>query len=626
MNVIRLIAVGVALLIGAFSMRTANAADLCRHNRHSVAVVIGNKDYQRSIPEVPFAHNDAEAIKKFLVERLCYRKGNIIHVKNATFGNLINIFGDRTNPEGTIWNWVRKGRSNVFVYYSGHGAPDIRTGDGFLVPVDGNPDNPNVGLSLQTLVANLKLLKSERIGRKRRVTLVLDACFSGKEASGKALIKGSFTGWRPKRPDPGDDILQFTAAAADQIARWDEKRKHGLFTRAFLDALSGEADRSDFGNGDGTVTPDEMTEFIRDEVAYLARRRYHDDQTPELPDVDRIPWSLKVIEPAAKTTKTIRESEPKTQKSKAPKPKKLSAADLNKLGYDANKRKDYREAVGYYRQAAELGDANAMGNLARKYYTGRGVKKDRSEAFRWYEKAAELGNTESAASLGWLYYKGYGIKKDYAQALKWSRKAADKEHPYALTNLGLQYELGRGVSRDYGKAMELYRRSAKKNHARAMRYVGDLYKEGKGVPKNENTAADWYDRAIELGDTRAMNSLARLLLSSKSVPRDYVRARELFERAARGGVDVAWNNLGYMHMKGYGGSKDPAYAATLVAKALKAGNSFTVRQMSTNSKAWSESFRRELQRILRDEGVYSGPIDGSFGSSTVSAIKRYVGK
>ena len=39
-------------------------------NKDAVAVIIGNKDYIGSVPDVDFAHNDAEAIKRFVIDVL----------------------------------------------------------------------------------------------------------------------------------------------------------------------------------------------------------------------------------------------------------------------------------------------------------------------------------------------------------------------------------------------------------------------------------------------------------------------------------------------------------------------------------------------------------------------------
>jgi len=50
------------------------------------------------------------------------REGNIIHVKDATGAQMTRIFGSATDFRGQLFDWVKAGRSKVYVYYSGHGA------------------------------------------------------------------------------------------------------------------------------------------------------------------------------------------------------------------------------------------------------------------------------------------------------------------------------------------------------------------------------------------------------------------------------------------------------------------------------------------------------------------------
>ena len=302
------------------------------------------------------------------------------------------------------------------------------------------------------------------------------------------------------------------------------------------------------------------------------------------------------------------------------------AADvMNQRGYTANQRKDYKEAVRWYRKAAELGHAHAMGNLARKYYRGIGVPKDHREAFRWYRKSAEKDVLDSVASLGWLYYQGQGVPRDYAEALKWTRKAAEKDNPHALANLGLHYYYGHGVGRDYREAMKWYRKSADKGHGRAMHFIAGLYASGKGVTKNLRTAADWYEKATAKGYLTSAISLGNMYVNGEGVQTNYLRGFELYKKA-EGHDPVVWNNLAYLYATGLGTRKDAKKAAELVVKALESGNDFTVKQMSENAGAWGRPFRLELQKLLRDRGFYKGAIDGAFGSGTVSAIRQAAGK
>lgn len=60
-------------------------------------------------------------------------------------------------------------------------------------------------------------------------------------------------------------------------------------------------------------------------------------------------------------------------------------------------------------------------------------------------------------------------------------------------------------------------------------------------------------------------------------------------------------------------------------KALRAGATFSRNQMRDNSANWSLSFRKALQKRLVDQKLYSGPIDGGFGTQTQAAIDGIFG-
>lgn len=632
MKIDKFILSAVFLFACSFAPDAHSATDLCAENHHSVAVLIGNKDYRRNIPEVPFAKNDAEAIKKFLIDRLCYREGNIIHLENATYGDFINTFGDTDSPDGTLWNWVRPGRSNVFVYYSGHGAPDIRTGDGFLVPVDGDPDNPKVGLSLQTLVTNLKVLKDQRVGDGRDVTLVLDACFSGKEGTGKALIKGSFSGWKPRRPDTGDSIIRFSAAAADEIARWDEDRKLGLFTRVFLDAVAGKADEpAGFGDGDGVVTPDELSRYIGDEVAYFARRRYRTDQTPELPAAERIRWRLAIdadvpdrppvhecdrlaadpddIEKVA-TGVVLHEMQASAalracQAAIAEHPDAMRfqfqhARALEALGqydkaqnlYRSLEEHDYaqamfrlgvnyefgfgsaamdlNEAIHWYGRAAEMGNFKALDMLAKKYLYGIDVPENPAEAVRWYRLAVDKGSASAMVELATIYRWGwYGVEQDVAEALRLRRKAAALGDAKAMYELAGMYDYDSGVPRDEKEAVRWYRAASENGHSSAMHILAKRYSEGRGIAKNDAEAVRWLRKSSDLGNPYAMLDLGKYFQEGRGVVRDDKAAFRWFKKAAESDVLESYVSIGLAYYKGVGVEKNETEAANWFLKAAE---------------------------------------------------------
>jgi hypothetical protein len=110
----------MAVVLAQAALAGAMAAPL---NKDAVAVIIGNKDYKGRTPDVDFAHNDANAMRKFVVDVLGYRDGNIIDLRDATKSEIEAVFGNKDNPEGKLHDWIRPKRSDVVVFYSGHGVP-----------------------------------------------------------------------------------------------------------------------------------------------------------------------------------------------------------------------------------------------------------------------------------------------------------------------------------------------------------------------------------------------------------------------------------------------------------------------------------------------------------------------
>jgi hypothetical protein len=245
-------------------------------NRHGVAVIIGNKTYSDQIPAVEFAHNDADAMKAYVTDVLGYRPGNIIDLRNATKAQLEATFGNDKSYKGQLFNWVRAGISDVVVFYSGHGVPGLKDRRGYLLPSDGRANLAELtGYPLDTLLGNL-----EKISAKS-MTVIMDACFSGNTPKG--FVAKEFSGISVKpRTTKRRSITLPTAARGDQVASWDTRAKHGLFTSHLLAALRGKADGKDYGNGDGKVTLGEVKNYLDDEMTYQARRRYNRDQNPTI--------------------------------------------------------------------------------------------------------------------------------------------------------------------------------------------------------------------------------------------------------------------------------------------------------------------------------------------------------
>lgn len=245
-----------------------------------IAVIIANADYgrlARDIPNVVPAYADAEGFRRYAIQTLGVREGNIILLKDATGAQITRVFGSDTNPRGQLADWIRPSRSRVHVYYAGHGAPGGVGGSAYLVPVDADAARIELnGYPLETLYRNLARLPAVS------VTVVLEACFSGNSQAGRVQPAASDIVPAAKPVPIPPNITVISAGASNQIASWEEDRAHGLFTKYFLKAMSGEADRPPYGNGDGTVDWQEARAYLTETVTYHARRYYGRDQTPEI--------------------------------------------------------------------------------------------------------------------------------------------------------------------------------------------------------------------------------------------------------------------------------------------------------------------------------------------------------
>jgi TPR repeat protein len=180
------------------------------------------------------------------------------------------------------------------------------------------------------------------------------------------------------------------------------------------------------------------------------------------------------------------------------------------LAFGLGVAKDPKNAVVWYRKAADAGERNAMNNLGAMYEGGDGVAKDYLQAIAWYHKAADAGASRAMTNLGDIYANGNGVPKDYSQAVVWYRKAANAGDTRAMADLGLMYELGNGVGKDYGQAVNLYRKSAEGAYPPGMFCLAGMYEYGRGVAADREKAVFWYQKAAAAGSREGRAALDRL--------------------------------------------------------------------------------------------------------------------
>ena len=122
------------------------------------------------------------------------------------------------------------------------------------------------------------------------------------------------------------------------------------------------------------------------------------------------------------------------------------------------------------RQAAMAGDAKSQLLYGSLYEDGKGgLEQNYKEAVFWYKKAADQGYAQAQYNLGLLYEDGRGIDQDYYEASQWYKRASNNGFSEAQNNLGVLYITGRGVIKDRNRAELMFRRASEQGNANAER-------------------------------------------------------------------------------------------------------------------------------------------------------------
>lgn len=286
--------------------------------------------------------------------------------------------------------------------------------------------------------------------------------------------------------------------------------------------------------------------------------------------------------------------------------------------------KNEKQAAEFYHRAIELGSLAAQVQLARLYREGLGVEKDLALSVELLRAPSEQGNMNAQFQLGWAYGQGLGVEKDRGRAAALYRLAADQGHAAAQNNLGWAYHQGLGVEKDTDRAVALYRLAADQDFARAQVSLGRSYEIGfSGVEKDLGRAVALYRLAADQGNAVAQHNLGLAYYKGLGVEKDLGRAVALYRLSADQGYAKAMNSLAVSLARGNAGEADPGEIAELLTAAAKKGNSHAADNLRGANRFYSIQIRKEIQKILKEAGFYSGAIDGVFGKGTQQAIEKY---
>src|SRR5262249_11679217 len=240
----------------------------------------------------------------------------------------------------------------------------------------------------------------------------------------------------------------------------------------------------------------------------------------------------------------------------------ISREDHERLRRDAGK--VTAEALALLKEKGEAGDVRSQLLIAVAYDLGSvGVKKDKKEALAWYRKAADQGNGIAENMVGLLYDRGAesaGISPDFKEAMKWYRKAAAHGASIGEENIGSMFRRGDGVFADCSEAAVWYQRAMEHGHPFAALVLVRLYDEGDVLPtrnrhENQQAAVQLFQQLAAAGNAGAQAVLGRAYHRGwLGLHRDDKQAFILFRKSAEQGFSKAQIAVSDMYFYGAGGA------------------------------------------------------------------------
>ena len=223
-----------------------NLPSNAQNNEKTFAVIFANENYHEE-EDVEFALNDGEMFKEYCHKVLGLPEDNVHIRKDATLNNI--------RAEVSWMQQVAKaynGQARFVVFYAGHGIPDEKSATAYLLPVDGKGTMLDTGYSLAKLYEQLGNMPAER------VTIFMDACFSGSKRGEGMLASARGVAIKAKQQAPQGKMVVFSAASGDETAYPLKDKEHGLFTYYLLKKLK---------ETKGDVTYGELGSYITEQVS-----------------------------------------------------------------------------------------------------------------------------------------------------------------------------------------------------------------------------------------------------------------------------------------------------------------------------------------------------------------------
>ncbi|MCF8364946.1 MAG: caspase family protein [Bacteroidales bacterium] len=229
------------------------------------ALIIGNEDYsryQRGLNDesnVEFARNDASIFKEYAMKIFGVEEKNLFFLTDATAGEMeqkIDLISKLAAKSGQ--------EAEILFYYAGHGLPDETSKEPYIIPVDVSGSNLNSAIKLADVYKSFSETGAQRI------TVFLDACFSG-GGRDAGLLAARGVKVKPREEMVSGNMVVFSASSGEQSSLPYRNEQHGMFTYFLLKKLQ---------ETKGNITYGRLADFVKNQVSIESLRINSKEQDP----------------------------------------------------------------------------------------------------------------------------------------------------------------------------------------------------------------------------------------------------------------------------------------------------------------------------------------------------------
>ena len=135
--------------------------------------------------------------------------------------------------------------------------------------------------------------------------------------------------------------------------------------------------------------------------------------------------------------------------------------------------------------------------LGVEFYYGNGVRQDYKEAMKWFRSAAEHENADAQYAVGLMHDLGESVPKNDVEAAKWYRKAAEQGHAKSQYNLGILYNNGGGIPQDSKEAYVWFSIAATGGHEQAKNALKAIYLGSSRLAEAQSRATELFKQIEE---------------------------------------------------------------------------------------------------------------------------------